>query len=174
MRARTVPVREIHGPVRQTVDVNKPFEWIVDWDENVRFLHEAKLVLVCRRIRLEDNPATSHTHPVSGTTSSSESQHTHSVANHTHPLQYGIFEGSYPTTRNIGLMINGVDVTAALGGPWNPAENTPLVLDITQYLQEPDGRPKQQRNRLRISAGALLDVEVQLKSLIAIATVVPV
>jgi hypothetical protein len=32
---------------------------IVDWDENVRFLHQAKLVIVCRRIRSNATTAAS-------------------------------------------------------------------------------------------------------------------
>jgi len=268
---KTVPVREIHGPFRQTIDLGKPAVMIVDWDENVRFLHQAKLVIVCRRIRSNATTAASgggatvtsqagggqavtsaggsgttnatatggsHVHTVGQTqnlTSWSDpgwreqlvfanssagtgygvmvgrdntsptnaevymtqsgshthdvtlvlSNHTHSVSlpnhshnvtlpNHTHGLVYGIFEGSYPTGKAVRVLVNGTDVTSALGGPWDPAENTPLVLDITQWLQETDGRPKQQRNRVEIQADKLFDVEMVVKSLTAIATVVPV
>jgi hypothetical protein len=268
---KTVPVREIHGPFRQTIDSGKPVIMIVDWDENVRFLHQAKLVIVCRRIRSNATTAASgggatvtsqsgggqtvtsaggsgttnatatggsHVHTVGQTqnlttwsdpgwreqlvfanssagtgygvmvgrdnTSPTNAQvymtqsgdhthdvtlvlsnHSHSVSlpshshnvslpSHTHGLVYGIFEGSYPTAKAIRVLVNGTDVTSALGGPWDPAENTPLVLDVTQWLQEPDGRPKQQRNRVEIQASALFDVEIVVKSLVAIATVVPV
>lgn len=298
---KTVPVREIHGPFRQTIDNGKPVRMVVDWDENVRWLHQAKLVLICRRIRSNASVAAAgggqtssagsphthsisgqsaqagggqtsssgsphshsvsgqtaqesgghfhsighassistwttppyqrterhwntsgtqyidmlvgdqytwagmnfetattgkhshpvsgttstsesshthsvsdHTHSVSGTTSSSESSHTHTISDHTHALVYGIFEGSFPNGKGINVLVNGTNVTAALGGPWDPAENTPLVLDITQWLQEPDGRPKQQRNTVEIQAAKLFDVEIAVKSLVAIATVVPV
>jgi hypothetical protein len=268
---KTVPVREIHGPFRQTIDSGKSVTMIVDWDENVRFLHQAKLVLVCRRIRSNATTAASgggatvtsqsgggqtvtsaggsgttnatatggsHVHTVGQTQNNTTwtdpgyreqlvfanssagtgygvyvgrdntsptnaevymtqsgdhthdvtlvlSNHSHSVSlpshshnvslpSHTHGLVYGIFEGSYPTAKAIRVLINGTDVTSALGGPWDPAENTPLVLDITEWLQEPDGRPKQQRNRVEIQASALFDVEIVVKSLVAIATVIPV
>ncbi|MCS7255516.1 MAG: hypothetical protein NZ562_02705, partial [Thermomicrobium sp.] len=48
---KTVPVREIHGPIRQSVQGNLPFRFVVDWDANVRFLHKAVLVVVCRPMR---------------------------------------------------------------------------------------------------------------------------
>ncbi|MBX6391001.1 MAG: hypothetical protein IRZ08_18765 [Frankia sp.] len=298
---KTVPVREIHGPFRQTLDASSPVRMSVDWDANVRFLHQAKLVIVCRRIRANATTAaagggqttsagtahshtvsgqtaqsggggtssagTSHSHALSGltdsvllghlhawatvspteswtdppfrqqfvsadsggnpfgfyvgrggaggstglntdfvqqnhshgvsgvtasneashthtvpahshsvstTTSSADTSHTHNVAAHTHALQYGIFEGTYPSGIALRVLVNGTDVTEALGGPWSPSEGAPLTLDITQWLQEPDGRPRQQANTVEVQGARLVDVELTVKSLIAIATVVPI
>lgn len=58
----------------------------------------------------QDSPAHSHSIPslsVSGATSTSE-------AAHTHPVNFGIFEGSVAT--GVTVKINGVDRTSALGG----------------------------------------------------------
>lgn len=69
----------------------------------------------------------SHSHTVS--------DHTHSVdiPNHTHGITYGIFSSGYPTS--VSMTIDGVDVTAVLGGPWNPTAPNPsfVDLDITKY-----------------------------------------
>jgi len=101
-------------------------------------------------------------------------QHDVRIPGHNHALQYGIWEENYPSGLAISIRINGTDVTAALGGPWSPSEGTPLKLDITQFLQEPDGRPRQQTNRIEVQPNRLVDIEVVLKSVVAVATIVPV
>jgi hypothetical protein len=63
--------------------------------------------------------------------------HAHSVTipAHTHDLTFGIYEATdYPT--NVEILIDSVDRTAALGGPWNPLVGTPSVvnLDLTKYI----------------------------------------
>ncbi len=55
--------------------------------------------------------------------------HNHQVQNHTHPIAYGIFTSTLPT--NITVRINGVDRTAALGGPFNADQAS---LNIASYL----------------------------------------
>lgn len=59
--------------------------------------------------------------------------HTH--PSHTHPLTLGIAEGGSAT--GLHLYIDGVDVTAALGGPWNATTS----VDITTYLLD-SGKPR--------------------------------
>lgn len=58
-----------------------------------------------------------------------EHNHNFSVPDHTHPLNFGIYEGTTPA--NVTVKINGVDRTAALGGPFNTSQTN---LDITPYL----------------------------------------
>jgi hypothetical protein len=59
--------------------------------------------------------------------------HTHTVGDHTHGITYGIYSSGYPTV--VSITVDGVDVTTALGGPWNPTIVTHdfLDMDITQY-----------------------------------------
>lgn len=59
--------------------------------------------------------------------------HTHSTPNHTHGITYGIYSSGYPTA--VSMTIDGVDVTTALGGPWNPSLSDPseVDMDITAY-----------------------------------------
>lgn len=73
----------------------------------------------------------SHSHTVSDHTHGMG--HTHSTPDHTHGITYGIYSSGYPA--NVSMTIDGVDVTTALGGPWNPNVSTPsfVDLDITQY-----------------------------------------
>ena len=64
-------------------------------------------------------------------------------SNHTHVLSYGINDdASYP--RTIGVKINGIDRTIALGGTWAPS-NAPVdvSVDITQYLVDAVGGLRQ-------------------------------
>lgn len=287
---KVVPAPEIHGPFRQSADSSNPLRLVVDWDLNVRFLHRAILVIVCRKVRSNVQTAASgggttqttssgggttqttssgggttqtsaggsgsitvtatggaHTHTLGttqnmqawatppymeqvvwanssagtnygvyvgrGNTTPTNAQlygtqdgghthdisaflqnHTHSVTipnhqhsvtipdhqhsvtipAHTHGLVYGIYESPYPSGLQVSVVVNGTNVTAALGGPWSPAESTPLKLDVTAFLQEADGRPKQQTNTIEIRVNALVDVEVVLKSFVAVATLVPV
>lgn len=55
--------------------------------------------------------------------------HTHTVNDHTHPISYGIYISTLPTS--ITVKINGVDRTSALGGPFNSDQAN---LDISSYL----------------------------------------
>lgn len=87
-------------------------------------------------------PTGTHTHGIShnhsfGTLSNAnEASHTHSVAAHTHPLTLTCQEGGSPA--GVRLLIDAVDRSTALGGPWN-ADFGPL--DITAYLLDSLGRP---------------------------------
>lgn len=115
-----------------------------------------------------------HTHAVTGTTSSAETSHTHSVTIpiHTHALVFGIYEGAGPTAgANVTVAINGTDRTAALGGPF---DTDFLAKDITQYLQDAQGQPLRQRNTIVFTAGELLDLEIVCKSLVTATNLVPV
>lgn len=114
-----------------------------------------------------------------GQTSSSDGAHAHTVSNHTHDvtvaahshtittsLTYGIYEGPAPVNPNVSIVINGVDVTAALGGPWD----TDATLDITSYLREESGDPLRQANTIVLSSDELIDLEVVCKSLVSAAS----
>lgn len=91
--------------------------------------------------------AGTHSHTVTGTTSSSESahthdvidhahdvtdhthgiQHTHEVQNHTHGIVYGIYESTYPA--DVYIKLNGEQIA----GPYNADE----YIDITtEFLNE--------------------------------------
>lgn len=90
----------------------------------------------------------SHSHtftPGSHTHLSSIPGHTHSVTvpAHTHNLTYGINDDTEtPTT--ISLWINGIDRTAALGGPWATSPGAiNQVFDITTYLVNAAGGLRQ-------------------------------
>lgn len=69
----------------------------------------------------------SHTHTTPN--HSHNIEHTHTTPNHTHNLTFGIYEGTAAT--GVTVTINGVDRTAALGGPFNADQSG---LDIAQYL----------------------------------------
>ncbi len=89
-----------------------------------------------------------HNHDVEGTTSSSESSHTHTVSNHqhstpdhthqvrnhshqvsdhTHPLSYGIYESTIAT--NIRVYINGIERL----GPYTTDQSN---LDLSEWITE--------------------------------------
>jgi len=127
---------------------------------------------------------TFHQHNILATATSSESSHTHSVpahshtinahshsiAQHTHSLTYGIFEGPTASTPGFTIQINGTDVTAALGGPWNGD----TVLDITPWLVDANGHVLRQANNLVVTSGQLCDIEMTVKSFVTALSVVPV
>lgn len=96
----------------------------------------------------------SHSHSVTGTTSASESshthtvsdhthsvsdhthsvsdhthgmQHTHQISNHTHNIVYGIYTSTYPT--NVYIKLNG----AQIAGPFNADENIDIT---TEFLNQ--------------------------------------
>jgi len=83
---------------------------------------------------------TGHHHSITGksTSSGGGSSTTPTSAagsSHTHNLSFGIYEAAaFPT--NVGLKIDSVDRTTALGGPWNPTAGSPSVLnlDLTEYI----------------------------------------
>ena len=118
-----------------------------------------------------DIPA--HSHSVSGQTTTNAAPHSHYVTDHTHALVYGIYESTLPSSKQIRIFINGVDRTSALGGPWDANE---LDLDITQFLQTQFLTPVQQNNQIELrvgAAGARFDVEVTVRSIITMSSVVP-
>lgn len=52
---------------------------------------------------------------------------------HTHPLVYGITDDTlYPS--GISIYVDGIDRTAALGGPWNPGTGSPITIDLNEAL----------------------------------------
>ncbi len=55
--------------------------------------------------------------------------HTHQIYDHIHGLNFGIYEGTAAT--GVTVKINGIDRTAALGGPFNTDQNG---LNISQYM----------------------------------------
>jgi len=71
--------------------------------------------------------------------------HTHGIEipAHNHAMSYGIYNDTvYP--QGISLSINGVDVTAALGGPWAATnDGIEIELDITDYLVNASGGLRQ-------------------------------
>jgi len=114
-----------------------------------------------------------HSHSVSGQTTTNAAPHSHYVADHTHALVYGIYESTLPSSKQTRIFINGVDRTSALGGPWDANE---LDLDITQFLQTQFLTPVQQNNQIELrvgAAGARFDVEVTVRSIITMSSVVP-
>ena len=127
---------------------------------------------------------TFHKHNITATATNSESSHTHSLPTHTHSidahshtmpththsLNYGIYDGPTAGAPGFGIAINAVDVTSALGGPWNGD----VVLDITPWLVDGDGHILRQGNSLVVSSAQLCDVELTVKSLVSALSVVPV
>jgi hypothetical protein len=107
-----------------------------------------------------------HTHTVSATTSSTETSHTHNVSDHTHSQVYGIYEGT--SAAGLTLKIDGVDRTAALGGPWNSA----ATLDITQYLQDSDGVVVQGIHAIEIGSTQLGRVEAWVDWTVAVQAII--
>lgn len=124
-----------------------------------------------------------HTHAITLPTSDASGSHSHTVVDHTHTvtllnhthdvtisththsitLTYGIFEQAY-VNPGLSISINGVDRTAALGGPWNAA---PSELDITEYLRETSGDPVRGTIPIVFTvAASLLDIEATLKSIV--------
>jgi hypothetical protein len=110
----------------------------------------------------------SHTHTVADHTHSiTIAAHTHSItlSNHTHGLTYGIYDDTaYPAT--VSLAIDGVDRTAALGGPWavgGGAMNS--VLDITTYLVNASGGLRQAHTLVFSCTGGLGQMVVTIRSL---------
>lgn len=115
-----------------------------------------------------------HTHTLTGISAVNEGSHTHNVTltnhqhdvvlnNHSHGLTYGIFEQAF-SNPGLSISINGVDRTAALGGPWNASPGT---LDITQYLRETSDDPVRGEIPIVFSvASSLLNIEATLKSMV--------
>jgi hypothetical protein len=116
----------------------------------------------------------SHSHGISGGTSQSESTHTHTISDHTHPLVYGIFQASAPSNPAINIAINGVDRTAALGGPFNTV-NSEYTLDVTQYLQSgATEQPVRATNTITFTTSVLCDIEAILRLDLTRSALIPV
>jgi hypothetical protein len=75
------------------------------------------------------NTGGGHTHALVDVDHSHGMSHTHTIPDHVHDLNFGIYEGTTPA--NVTIKINGIDCTAALGGPFN-ADQTDL--NIAPYL----------------------------------------
>ena len=71
--------REIHGPERRSVDATHTATFIVDYDANVRFLHQTKLSVAVKPVRTNATGSSSG----GGSTSSSGSSHSHTVSGQT-------------------------------------------------------------------------------------------
>ena len=119
---------------------------------------------------------TGHTHDYTAQTVASEGSHSHTIAHthtiahdhsvsaHTHSLTFTtIQEGSAPSAPAVTITINSVDVTTALGGPFNSSQTD---LDITQYLRSTAGEPLRGDNTIVLTSTELLDLEIVLKSFI--------
>jgi hypothetical protein len=115
VRIRSLGVYDLDGREKcQLVLANKPDT--NDWNLSVGYTETGH----------SHNVSTpSHTHTVA--------DHTHTTPAHTHGITYGIYSSGYPTA--VSITIDGVDVTSALGGPWNPSVGDPneLDMDITNY-----------------------------------------
>ncbi|MGE5595194.1 MAG: hypothetical protein ACM3S1_04055 [Hyphomicrobiales bacterium] len=98
---RPYTYREIHGPERRSVDATHSVTFVVDYDANVSFLHQALLSVAVKPVRTNATGAASgggsvatsgggsaHSHTISGQsasagggqTSSAEAAHTHSIS----------------------------------------------------------------------------------------------
>lgn len=113
-------------------------------------------------------PTSSHTHSISGSTSGSGGgQDVTSAASttHTHSLVYGIYQASLPGTPAVRVLVNSVDRTVALGGPWN----VDFDADISPYLQDASGFPLRQKNVVRIQTpnATAFDVIVSVRSFLS-------
>lgn len=102
-----------------------------------------------------------HNHSVSGATAASGGSHSHTVSNHDHTipahghnLTLGISEGGSATT--IRFHIDGVDRTAALGGPWSAA----VSVDITPYLLNVRGEPVHGVHPVKFESASVGAIEV--------------
>lgn len=111
-----------------------------------------------------------HSHSFSGSTSGAEASHTHTVSAHTHAVSFGITQQSAPGAMAVTVTINGVDRTAALGGPWNASQ----TLDITTYLIDANGQPLRQDNVIQLGASQLGDLEITVRSMVTATSLVPV
>jgi hypothetical protein len=97
-------------------------------------------------VALKTNQGTSlHTAGQASDHSHSLPAHTHNVTipSHSHGLQYGIYDDThYP--QNITLWIDGVDRTAALGGPWALSDAAVgIEVEISTYLNNAAGGLRQ-------------------------------
>ncbi|HLI51418.1 MAG TPA: hypothetical protein VKU87_06450, partial [Thermomicrobiaceae bacterium] len=111
-----------------------------------------------------------HTHSITGTTSSADGTHSHSVPPHTHDLVYGIYEGPNPNSPYCHVLINGVDVTTQLGGPWNGG----TTVDVTPWLVDDQGRVLRTDMTIEVKVSQLCDLTLTLRSLVSASSVVPV
>jgi len=115
------------------------------------------------------NSESSHTHTLP-THTHTINDHSHTMPTHTHSLNYGIYDGPAAATPAFGIKVNAVDITSALGGPWNGD----VVLDITPWLVDANGHILRQGNSLVVSSSQLCDVELTVKSFVSALSVVPV
>lgn len=112
-----------------------------------------------------------HTHTVS------VPAHTHDVTlpDHTHTMTatYGIYQdGSHPTT--ISLYIDGVNRSAALGGPWAGGGGAADIdeLDITAYLVEAAGGLRQRHTLEFRCASGQGEIEAEVDMLVTVQAIV--
>jgi hypothetical protein len=71
--------------------------------------------------------------------------HTHDITipSHNHVMQYGLYEDTV-TPDTVRIAINGIDRTAALGGPWGAGgSNVSEDIDITTYIVNAAGGLRQ-------------------------------
>lgn len=86
-------------------------------------------------------------------------EHTHQVYDHTHPIQYGIYQGTTPA--NVTIKVNGIDRTSELGGPFNTDQ---ADLNLTPYMVAG------QWNTIEIGSSRLgrIDATVFIQALMAV------
>jgi len=98
---------------------------------------------------------------------SGEHTHTINLPNHTHELDYEINDDTdYPDS--VGIKINGVDRTTALGGPWGVGGSAiDIEIDIAQYIES--AAIFQQRHQIELycdSGQGEIEVEVEMQAII--------
>lgn len=119
--------------------VAKNARFMLEIDNSVTDIHRVRLRVRTRPLYtmvIAQNPLIS-TNPANAT-----SPHSHTIpAGFVMNMRGGVAEGSaYPA--GLSILINNVDRTAELGGPWNPPPtNAPLdiTLDITDYIRSAPG-----------------------------------
>jgi len=102
-------------------------------------------------------------------TEDSSGDHTHDITlpNHTHELDYGINDDTdYPDS--VGIKINGVDRTSALGGPWGIGGTAiDIELDIAEYIEAEATFQKQHEVEIFCASGqGEVEVDVEMQAII--------
>ena len=115
----------------------------------------------------------SHTHPAH-----THSPHTHPVHNHNvntvtsqagsshqHTIQFGIFEGT--AAAGINILIDGVNRTAQLGGPWSAQ----ITVDVTRFFLDDDSVVIQGDHTVKLTSVQLGRIEARLEWTAAVAAI---
>jgi hypothetical protein len=104
------------------------------------------------------NHGIAHTHGISHTHGIDHfhdiNPHTHDVAGHGHDLTLAISEGG--SASGITLLIDGIDRTSALGGPWDDA----FEVDIRQYLVDARQMPLTGHHTIQLTSATVGALEL--------------